>query len=147
MNGFVLAAAADVVVTSSAVQSDNPEVVEARRRKIPVTVLLRALGYVKDSEILSLFYDVETHKLTKTASAKDDELIGLILADDIVNKGTGEIIAEANSDFTVDMLTEAREAEVSEVRFLKKPKGVLDTDIIPCLTVASPNVSNDKAFL
>jgi DNA-directed RNA polymerase subunit beta len=101
-----------------------------RRRKIPVTILLRALGYVTDAEILALFYDVDAVKLTKSASAKDEEMIGRILARDIVNEGSGEIIGEANSDLTEDMLTEAREAGVREIALLHKAKGVQDTDII-----------------
>ncbi|MEZ5063345.1 MAG: DNA-directed RNA polymerase subunit beta [bacterium] len=101
-----------------------------RRRKIPVTVLLRALGYVTDSEILGLFYSSKTHKLTKTASAKDEDLVGLILAQDLVNKETGELIGEANADFTQDMLSEARDAGYREIEFLDKPKGVQDTDIM-----------------
>jgi DNA-directed RNA polymerase subunit beta len=101
-----------------------------RRRKIPVTILLRALGYVSDAEILELFYDVDVVKLTKSRSAKDDELIGRILAADIVNPDTGEVIGEPNSDFTEEILEEARDLGIREVRFLNKPKGVQDTDII-----------------
>jgi DNA-directed RNA polymerase subunit beta len=101
-----------------------------RRRKIPVTILLRALGYVSDSEILSLFYELETVKLTKSVSAKDEDLIGRILAADIVSQETGEVNGEANADFTQDMLTEAREAGVREIQFLKKAKGVQDTDVM-----------------
>ncbi len=101
-----------------------------RRRKIPVTILLRALGYVSDAEILKLFYEADPRRLTKAASARDDELVGMILAEDIVHPETGEVIGEANSDFNSDMLTEAREAGIREVVFLRKPKGVQDTDII-----------------
>ena len=101
-----------------------------RRRKIPVTILLRALGYVTDADILGLFYPVENVKITKTVSAKDEELIGRILAADVVHPGTGEVIGESNSDFTSDMLSEIREAGLREIKLLDKPKGVQDTDII-----------------
>ncbi len=101
-----------------------------RRRKIPVTVLLRALGYVTDSDILKLFYETETLKLTKTASTKDEDLVGRVLAADLVSPDTGEVIGEANADFTQDMVSEAREAGLRELPFLKKGKGVQDTDII-----------------
>ncbi|GJM43359.1 MAG: DNA-directed RNA polymerase subunit beta [Gemmatimonadota bacterium] len=101
-----------------------------RRRKIPVTILLRALGYVSDNEILKLFYTSEKRKLTKTASARDEDLIGRILCQDIVNEATGELIGEANADFTEDMLSEAREVGVRDLEFLKKPKGVQDTDVM-----------------
>jgi DNA-directed RNA polymerase subunit beta len=101
-----------------------------RRRKIPVTILLRALGYVTDADILGLFYPVETAKITKSVSAKDEELIGRILASDVVHPETGEIIGESNSDFTSDMLSEVREAGLRDIKLLDKPKGVQDTDII-----------------
>jgi DNA-directed RNA polymerase subunit beta len=101
-----------------------------RRRKIPVTILLRALGYVTDADILGLFYPVETVKITKTVSPKDEELIGRILAADVAHPETGEIIGEANSDFTSDMLSEVREAGLRDIKLLDKPKGVQDTDII-----------------
>ncbi len=101
-----------------------------RRRKIPVTILLRALGYVTDSDILKLFYPVETAKILKTASPKDEELIGRILAGDVAHPETGELLGEANSDFTSDMLTEMREAGIQKIDLLDKPKGVQDTDII-----------------
>jgi DNA-directed RNA polymerase subunit beta len=103
-----------------------------RRRKIPVTILLRALGYVSDTEILKLFYETDKLKLTKTASQKDDELIGRILVQDLVHQGTGEIIGEANADFTEDMMSEARDQGIREIEFLSKSmaKGVSDTDVM-----------------
>ncbi|MGH2571155.1 MAG: DNA-directed RNA polymerase subunit beta, partial [bacterium] len=101
-----------------------------RRRKIPVTILLRALGYVTDQAILELFYGTETVKVTKTASARDNDLVGRTLAADIVDTTSGEMIGEANADFTQDMLNEARTAGVRDIKFLEKPAGVADTDII-----------------
>ncbi len=60
------AAGADVVVTSTAVRADNPEVVEARRRKIPVIPRIEMLA-----EIARLKYTVAvagTHGKTTTTS-------------------------------------------------------------------------------
>jgi DNA-directed RNA polymerase subunit beta len=101
-----------------------------RRRKIPVTILLRALGYVTDQAILELFYGTETVKVTKAASPRDNDLIGRTIAADIVDTTSGEMIGEANADFTQDMLNEARTAGLREIKFLEKPAGVADTDII-----------------
>ena len=36
-----------------------------RKRKLPVTVLLRALGFVSDREILELFYEKEALDVTR----------------------------------------------------------------------------------
>ena len=60
------AAASDVVVTSSAVQRDNPEVVEARRRKIPVIQRAEMLA-----ELMRLKYGIAVagmHGKTTTTS-------------------------------------------------------------------------------
>jgi len=73
-----------------------------RRRKLPVTVLLRALGWGSDLDILNLFYE-------KTTVAVSRKLQGRLLASDIVNPATGEVLGEAFttlSSETLDVLTE-----------------------------------------
>ncbi|MDP6530134.1 MAG: DNA-directed RNA polymerase subunit beta [Gemmatimonadota bacterium] len=116
-----------------------------RRRKIPVTILLRALGYVSDEDVLRLFYTLDKAKLTKSPSKRDEKLVGRMLARDIVNEETGEVVAEANSDVTEDLLALARECGVSELLLIgdavghggeireahrARSTGVLDTDVM-----------------
>ncbi len=48
----------------------------------------------------------------------DDEVAGLICAEDIVNMDTGEVFAEANEAFTVEKLEELRKAGYNEVKVL-----------------------------
>ena len=59
-----------------------------RKRKLPVSVLLRALGFVSDREILELFYDKE--KL-EVAGKKAETALGRICAEDLMDESTGEI--------------------------------------------------------
>ena len=59
-----------------------------RRRKMPVSLLLRAMGFSRNGEVLALFRDEEEVEIA-------DELLGRTLgSEDIVNKRTGEIIAD-----------------------------------------------------
>ncbi|MBN2088274.1 DNA-directed RNA polymerase subunit beta [candidate division KSB1 bacterium] len=62
-----------------------------RRKKFPVTTLLRALGYSSDREILSLFSLIETIQLD---DINLDSLIGRMCLDDVIDKETGELIVE-----------------------------------------------------
>ena len=124
-----------------------------RRRKIPATILLRALGY-STQEILDIFFETNRFSITKKGvyleliperlrgetvsfditdkkgkliieadrritarhiklmeSAKlkklevpVDYLIGKILAEDVIDKETGELLVEANSEIDENML-------------------------------------------
>ncbi|AKU91683.1 DNA-directed RNA polymerase subunit beta [Vulgatibacter incomptus] len=89
-----------------------------RRRKLPVTVLLRALGGVPDTakrkpiewngtaeEMLNYFYDTETiflgSKKDEFSKSVELELLkGQRATHDIVNPKTGEVIVKKNRKFT-----------------------------------------------
>ncbi|RFF26912.1 MULTISPECIES: DNA-directed RNA polymerase subunit beta [unclassified Wenzhouxiangella] len=132
-----------------------------RRRKLPVTILLRALGMTEE-EMLDYFFEktkvtlrkgdakidlvpqrlrgesalfdiagkdgkviVEKDKRitarhvklieqagVKTLDVPDDYLIGKILAHDIVDTDSGELVAKANDEITEESLEAMREAKV-----------------------------------
>jgi DNA-directed RNA polymerase subunit beta len=133
-----------------------------RRRKLPVTILLRALGY-NTEQMLDMFFEKNTLRLTKdgytlelvperlrgeTATfdikiknkllveegrritarhirelekagikdlhVPDDYLYGKVLAKDIINKETGEIITQANDEITEERLALLKEAGIKE---------------------------------
>ena len=68
-----------------------------RKRKLPVTVLLRALGFVSDREILELFYEKET---LEVKGKKSEQALGRVCAQDLVDAATGEVLVEANDEIT-----------------------------------------------
>ncbi|MDR3011790.1 MAG: DNA-directed RNA polymerase subunit beta, partial [Chitinispirillales bacterium] len=68
-----------------------------RRKKMPATVLLRALGFSSNQEILNLFYDKEEIAVN---SQNSDALLGRFCADDVYNEETGEVIIEASEVIT-----------------------------------------------
>ncbi len=136
-----------------------------RRRKIPATVLLRALGY-STQEILDFFFDNDTFHLSKnkitmslvpdrlrgetlefdlkdnsgnviveaerritmrhvktlesgrqkTIAVPVEHLIGKTLAEDLVDKETGEILVEANAEVTVELLEQVSDAGTSRLK-------------------------------
>jgi len=137
-----------------------------RRRKMPVTTLLKAMGF-SNQEILGMYYpshrfeltgdkvlrhvdianlrgmkvdtDIKikgtdevvlkagrkiTPKLLKRLQGveiepvvqEEEELLGKILAEDIVNMATGEIIADANQEVTQELLDLIHAQGITEIR-------------------------------
>jgi DNA-directed RNA polymerase subunit beta len=80
-----------------------------RKKKIYISTLFRALGYGKTEEILGIFFKSEE---TET---EDRNLTKKILFKDVVEKTTGEIIAEAGTLITKEMASKLRELNVKKV--------------------------------
>ena len=135
-----------------------------RRRKMPVTILLKAIG-MNDEQILENFFGFDNFKLqaagaqmnfvaerlkgevarfditdkagnvviakdkrinaknirdleaakTTTINVPDDYLIGRVVAKNIVDADTGEVLATANEEVTETLLANLREAGVKEL--------------------------------
>ena len=137
-----------------------------RRRKIPATVLLRALGY-NTQEILDYFFETDTFTFDKdkikldlvpkrlrgetavfdikagkkviveankriTArhirelekagvdrlEVPDEYLVGKVLAHDIIDPETGELLAQANDELTPELVEAFKEKGVKELKTL-----------------------------
>jgi DNA-directed RNA polymerase subunit beta len=137
-----------------------------RRRKLPVTVLLRALAF-DAPQILQTFFDTNTIHITqdgfrlelvpdrlrgeiaafdikagdkvlvesgrritvrhvremekaalKELDVPEDYVLGKILAHDVVDESTGELLASANQEINSEILSKLREARVTNVRTL-----------------------------
>jgi DNA-directed RNA polymerase subunit beta len=137
-----------------------------RRRKLPASILLRALGY-DNEQILDMFF--ETNKFTFTKSdikldlvaerlrgevatfdikakgkviveegrritarhirelektgvkslvVPDEYMFGKIISSNIIDKETGEILANANDEITEELLAKLREADIREISTL-----------------------------
>ena len=135
-----------------------------RRRKLPVTILLRALGY-NNEEMLNMFFERNEFTLNKQGGAElqliperlrgetaafdirigdkliveagkritarhvrdlqqaqigalevpDEYLLGRILAHDVVDKKTGELLAAANEELNDDHLAKFRKAGIETI--------------------------------
>jgi DNA-directed RNA polymerase subunit beta len=135
-----------------------------RRRKLPVTMLLRALGY-NNAQMLDIFFEKNVFHLDKKSGARlelvaerlrgetlnfdlrtgdkviveagkritarhvrdlhaariknlevpDDYLVGRIIAHDVVDKKTGEVLAAANTELDLAHLENFRKAGVDQI--------------------------------
>ncbi|HMU74204.1 MAG TPA: DNA-directed RNA polymerase subunit beta [Elusimicrobiota bacterium] len=97
-----------------------------KKRKLPATTLLRAMGVETDAEILSLFYDVEALNL---ASAQSEDVVGKIVAKDVVDTSSGEIVLEANKEITREVFLRLQDKKVRSVDVLKSDPQVNDVAI------------------
>ena len=82
-----------------------------RRRKFPVTILLRSLGFSTNADIFRAFKCITK---VKTKGRKAKKSIGSTITDDIVNLETGEIYFEGGSVLTEEMLKTLSEAGIAE---------------------------------
>ncbi|MFM8839689.1 MAG: DNA-directed RNA polymerase subunit beta [bacterium] len=86
-----------------------------RKKKFPVTTLLRALGYSSDEQILGLFelaMDVPADQL-------DESYIGRRIGGDVIDVSTGEILA--NRDMVIDeaLMEVFKQSEIEYVRVFR----------------------------
>ena len=97
-----------------------------KKRKLPATTLVRALGIETDADILALFYDTETIPL---ANIKVEDLVGKIVARDVVDTASGEIVMEANKEVTREIFLRLQDRKVRQVDVLKLDPAVNDVTI------------------
>src|SRR4030042_1415248 len=96
-----------------------------RKKKFPVTLLIKALGYETDEEVVKLFYN------TKTVRLRNEEdyvfLNGKRVARDVVSKQTGEVIMEVGERISMDMIDRLREEKVHDVEVIEFPNNKEDS--------------------
>ncbi|MCX6141470.1 MAG: DNA-directed RNA polymerase subunit beta [Candidatus Kapabacteria bacterium] len=86
-----------------------------RKKKFPVTTLLRALGYSSDEDLLNLFdltIEIPVKKLT-------DEYLGRRIAADAVDVSTGEIVAQRDLIVDEALIALLGTADVESLRIYK----------------------------
>ena len=116
-----------------------------RRKKMFVTVLLRALGWETDETILKLYAKTERVSLddslidrvtaapVKPPSATervslDSSLVGRVISTPIDHPTTGDALLEANTELTEEQMDVLLEAGVSEVEAFPRPDVLLEAN-------------------
>ncbi len=87
-----------------------------RKKKFPVTTLLRAIGFSSDEDILQLFdlaEDIDPALI-------DENYIGRRIASDVVDLGTGEIISARDVIIDDDFIAQIRATEILPLRIFKE---------------------------
>ena len=91
-----------------------------RKKKLPVTTLLRAIGYESDKDILEIFNLAEEIKVSKTGLKK---LVGRKLAarvlktwvEDFVDEDTGEVVSIERNEVIIDRETELENEHIDQI--------------------------------
>ena len=86
-----------------------------RRRKFPVTMLLRALGYSTDADIYKAFGNIKT---VNPKSGDLDQSIGATVVEDVVDIATGEIFIEGGTDLTNENVDTLINSGVGEIKIV-----------------------------
>ena len=86
-----------------------------RRKKMPATILLRALGYSTDEKLLALFHEKTKIEVSAKNKAK---IVGNVNAATLFNKETGEIIIDANEIITEEKYNGLVANKVDEVEII-----------------------------
>ncbi|MBE6299937.1 MAG: DNA-directed RNA polymerase subunit beta [Bacteroidales bacterium] len=104
-----------------------------RKKKLPVTTLLRAIGFESDKDILDIFGLAEEIKATKTNLKKS---LGRRLAarisrtsfEDYVDEGTGEVVSIERSEIVVERETILEEEHIEMILEVGVPSILLHKD-------------------
>ena len=91
-----------------------------RKKKLPVTTLLRAIGFENDKDILEIFNLAEDVKVNKTNLKK---VLGRKLAarvlktwiEDFVDEDTGEVVSIERNEVIIDRETVLEEEHIDEI--------------------------------
>jgi len=84
-----------------------------RRRKFLATTFLRALGYGTDEEILGLYYDFASVKVS--ASVSEDDLAAKVFKDDIIDLDSKTVLARKYEPLTEAAMKQIHEAGIKSV--------------------------------
>ena len=110
-----------------------------KKRKVPATVLLRALGYETDNELVNIFYNTETIRKNSFS-----ECVGKILSEDIIDKKTGEVIADPLPEITEEDIKKYSE-KVNEIQVIKFDQELDNLSIIHTIK-EDPTKNKKKAI-
>ncbi len=114
-----------------------------RRKKMPVTVMLRALGYSLDEDIISLFHTVKAINLSETS---DEEITGKMVVETVFDRSTGEVVADTNEMLTADKIKELRSYDIQEIKIVDEESSAIK-DILRNTFAKDATNSENEAIL
>jgi DNA-directed RNA polymerase subunit beta len=118
-----------------------------RRRKIPVSILLKAMGFDKNSAIIRLFHQVENVKITPRVSKKDDETVGRVSVQDVTDRKTGELMIEAGQIITRSHVEKLRAAKFQMIPCIRYAENLGPEDDVILKTLAKDNCPDQETAL
>jgi DNA-directed RNA polymerase subunit beta len=114
------------------------------RRKLPVSTLLRAVGYSSDEEILQLFYTLEE---LSCKGKKAEKLVGRTSASTVSDPESGEIQLVAGDEITAVHVETLKELGIESLRVIDMESSTDQIGVILNTLRKDPDKSQDEALV
>ena len=118
-----------------------------RRRKLPVTILLKAMGFDQNQAILRLFHQHEDVKITQRPSKRDEEIVGRVSIMDVVDKKSGEVFLEAGQIIAQSIIDKLREVKIAKIVCVKYAENQGPEDDVVLKTIHKDNCPDLESAL
>jgi DNA-directed RNA polymerase subunit beta len=122
-----------------------------RRSRIIATAFLRAFGYTENEEIIKLFYGVDEVELGRTKvkigskSYDPAELVGRVVAADVVDPDSGEILVDTAQQLTEPLIDRVMHSHAKTIRVINHDDLVKDSSIASTLSL-DPTQTQEDAY-
>ena len=119
-----------------------------KKKKFPATALLRALGYSADPDIFRLFYDVGDVKLGKTDAKGRNEVLGKVIAEELVDPETGEVLVEEAEEIDEEVLGVLERLGVKKIKIYRSNRQSLrgESPLVKNTVRKDPTESEEDAL-
>ena len=119
-----------------------------KKKKFPATALLRALGYSTNADIFRLFYEVGEIKLGQIDERGHNRALGSVVAQQIVDPETGEILIEDGDEIDEEVLGILERGGYKKVKVYRsaRPTARGESPIIKNTVKKDPTESEEDAL-
>ncbi|MFP4190620.1 MAG: DNA-directed RNA polymerase subunit beta [Candidatus Hydrogenedentota bacterium] len=120
-----------------------------RKSRIHATAFLRAFGIEENEDILKLFYSTEEAKPGRSKikignkSYDPDDLVGRVIAEDIIDEETGEVFADAGAELTETAIGRILGSGVKSFALIKNEDVMRDPSLIKTLNLDKTQTQDD----
>ncbi len=120
-----------------------------KKKKFPATALLRAFGYGTDAEVYQLFFGVKEIDLKKVEEDGQGDITGAVLAADVVDPETGEILLEESSELDEEGVERLERAGIKKIQIYGREGSQSlrgDSPIVKNTLKKDPTASEEEAL-
>ena len=128
------------------VDINNVCYVHIDKKKFPATALLRAFGFGTDEDIYNLFFSTREVAVNEVVSEALQTLSGSVLAEDVVDTETGEVLLEATTELGEGDIEILVRAEAGTVRVYGTESGGAESPIVKRTLAKDPTKSEETAL-
>jgi DNA-directed RNA polymerase subunit beta len=114
-----------------------------RKRKFPATLLLRSLGFSSDEDIYNAFDLVLSLDVSKI---NPDDYSKYIIVNDIINKSTGELLAESGKEINDSIIKNLKDKNTKIIKVVNI-KDNIDSMMINNTIKKDPTKSTEEALI